>query len=109
MRTFGGIRSPGSRGEAPGTDIRAGYDRILVESGTDQKGAPLKRPACPGCGEPWLRPTQLPGRYRCVYCLQRYELVSGCPKCGAHQTIVRMSTSEDLLCQHCGGSMLQPV
>ena len=34
------------------------------------------RPACPGCGEPWLRPTQLPGRYRCVYCLRRYELVS---------------------------------
>jgi len=21
-------------------------------------------PTCPGCGEPWLRPTQLPGRYR---------------------------------------------
>ena len=30
----------------------------------------LKRPSCPGCGEPWLRPTQLPGRFRCVYCLQ---------------------------------------
>ncbi|MEA2874359.1 MAG: hypothetical protein QOH67_4337, partial [Hyphomicrobiales bacterium] len=26
---------------------------------------------CPGCGEPWLRPTTLPGRYRCVYCLHR--------------------------------------
>ena len=49
------------------------------------------RPALPGCGEPWLRPTQLPGRYRCVYCLRRYELVSGCPDCGEHQTIVRMS------------------
>ena len=24
---------------------------------------------CPNCREPWLRPTQLPGRYRCVYCL----------------------------------------
>ena len=35
-----------------------------------------KRPKCPGCGEPWLRPTQLAGRFRCVYCLSRYELVS---------------------------------
>src|SRR5215204_4776578 len=58
--------------------------------------ATLKRPSCPGCGEPWLRPTQLPGRYRCVYCLRRYELVSQCPNCGEHQTIARMSTNEDL-------------
>ena len=41
------------------------------------------RPPCPGCGEPWLRPTNLPGRYRCVYCLRRYELRSDCPDCGA--------------------------
>ena len=64
---------------------------------------------CPSCGEPWLRKTQLPGRYRCVYCLRRYELVSGCPNCGEHQTMVRMSADEDLLCQHCGHSMLKPV
>ena len=69
----------------------------------------IKRPSCPSCGEPWLRPTQLPGRYRCVYCLSRFELVSGCPNCGEHQTMVRMSTDEDLLCQHCGHSMLSPV
>ena len=69
----------------------------------------LRRPACPGCGEPWLRPTQLPGRYRCVYCLSRYELVSACPDCGAHQTIVRMSADEDMRCQSCGHSMLQSV
>ena len=37
---------------------------------------------CPGCGEPWLRPTTLPGRYRCVYCLHRFELRSVCPDCG---------------------------
>ena len=35
---------------------------------------------CPHCGEPWLRPTNLPGRYRCVYCLHRFELVSGLPE-----------------------------
>ena len=29
-----------------------------------------------------LRPTVVPGRYRCVYCLQRWELVSVCPDCG---------------------------
>ena len=67
------------------------------------------RPPCPGCGEPWLRPTQLPGRFRCVYCLRRYELVSQCPDCGEHQTIARMSHTEDMICQHCGGSMLRPV
>ena len=69
----------------------------------------LRRPPCPGCGEPWLRPTQLPGRFRCVYCLRRYELVSQCPDCGEHQTIARMSHTEDMICQHCGGSMLRPV
>ena len=63
--------------------------------------ARLPRPACPGCGEPWLRPTQLPGRFRCVYCLRRYELVSQCPNCGEHQTIARMSSTEDMICQHC--------
>jgi ribosomal protein S27E len=69
----------------------------------------MRRASCPGCGEPWLRPTQLPGRFRCVYCLCRYELVSQCPDCGEHQTIVRMSTTEDMTCQMCGGSMLRPV
>lgn len=74
-----------------------------------QNTATGRRPACPGCGEPWLRPTQLPGRFRCVYCLSRYELVSQCPDCGEHQTIVRMSTTEDMSCQTCGGSMLRPI
>ena len=41
---------------------------------------------CPSCHEPWLRPTTVPGRYRCVYCLHRYELRSVCPGCGEHQT-----------------------
>ena len=50
-----------------------------------------------------------PGRFRCVFCLQRYELVSQCPDCGEHQTIVRMSRSEDMVCQHCRHSMLRPV
>ena len=60
--------------------------------------------ASPGCARP-----SCPAAIRCVYCLRRYELVSQCPNCGEHQTIVRMSTSEDMLCQHCGGSMLKPV
>ena len=63
--------------------------------------------ALPGCGEPWLRPTQLPGRFRCVYCLRRFELVSQCPNCGEHQTIARMSSTEDMTCQPCGDSMLR--
>ena len=70
---------------------------------------PLGRAPCPNCGEPWLRPTNLPGRYRCVYCLHRYELRSVCPDCGEHSTIVRMSDTANITCVHCGGSMLCPV
>ena len=72
--------------------------------------APVKLgPECPGCGEPWLRPTAVPGRYRCVYCLQRYELVSVCPNCGEHSTIVRMSSTAIVACNNCHESMLQAV
>ena len=66
-------------------------------------------PQCPNCGEPWLRPTNLPGRYRCVYCLHRFELTSVCPNCGEHSTIVRMSSTAILKCNNCGDSMLQAV
>jgi hypothetical protein len=64
---------------------------------------------CPSCGEPWLRPTQLAGRYRCVYCLTRFQLMAYCPTCGEHSTIVRMSDSDQMECVRCGGSMLKPV
>jgi hypothetical protein len=64
---------------------------------------------CPGCGEPWLRPTQLAGRYRCVNCLVRFQLMAYCPNCGEHSTMVRMRESHDLECVRCGGSMLKPV
>ena len=37
---------------------------------------------CPNCHEPWLRPANVPGRYRCVNCLHRFELRSVCPYCG---------------------------
>ena len=63
-------------------------------------------PPCPGCHEPWLRPTQLPGRYRCVYCLVRFQLMSNCPRCGEHSTLVRMTSTATLSCNACGGSML---
>lgn len=66
-------------------------------------------PLCPGCGEPWLRPSAVPGRYRCVYCMRRYELVSVCPDCGEHSTIVRMSTTAITQCNHCHGNMLRAV
>ena len=33
-----------------------------------------------------------------------FELVSQCPNCGEHQTISRMSRTEDMKCQHCGGT-----
>ena len=66
-------------------------------------------PECPNCGEPWLRPTAVPGHYRCVYCLQRYELASVCPNCGEHSTIARMSSTAVVACNHCKGSMLRAV
>jgi hypothetical protein len=62
---------------------------------------------CAACGEPWLRPTQLPGRYRCVNCLTRFQLMSYCPSCGEHSTIMRMSDTDELTCVICGGSMLK--
>ena len=63
-------------------------------------------PGCPGCGEPWLRATNLAGRYRCVNCLHRFELASVCPNCGEHSTIVRMSSTALYACNHCHASML---
>jgi uncharacterized protein (DUF983 family) len=87
-----------------------------VDSGTgetaDSQPAPadsLQRPNCPGCGEPWLRPAQLPGRFVCVYCLRRFELVSQCPNCGEHGTISRLTRTEDMKCQACGHSMLRSI
>ena len=64
---------------------------------------------CPGCGEPWLRPSTLPGRYRCVNCLHRFELRSVCPECGEHSTMVRMSSTAAMSCNACGSSMLLEV
>ena len=66
-------------------------------------------PICPGCNEPWLRPTQLPGRYRCVNCLVRFQLMSYCQSCGEHSTIVRMRDTANMTCVRCGGSMLKPL
>ncbi len=65
---------------------------------------------CPSCSEPWLRPTgNMPGRYRCVNCLHRFELTSSCPDCGAHGTIARMSHTSDLHCASCGAWMLTEI
>jgi DNA-directed RNA polymerase subunit RPC12/RpoP len=66
-------------------------------------------PHCPACGELGLRGTNLAGRYRCVSCLRRFELRSGCPNCGAHSTIARMSDTADVACRNCGASMLAPI
>lgn len=63
---------------------------------------------CPDCGEPWLRATAA-GKYRCVNCLTRFELLSVCPDCGEHSTIVRMSSTSIVKCNHCGATMLRAV
>ena len=64
---------------------------------------------CPSCGEPWLRPTNLPGRYRCVNCLHRFELRSVCPNCGEHSTLVRSASAPLPKCGACGTSLLRAV
>ena len=78
-------------------------------SGTETEGSIDLGPICPGCGEPWLRATNLPGRFHCVNCLHRFELRSECPDCGAHSTVARMSRSADLRCNSCGGDMLRAI
>ena len=66
-------------------------------------------PKCPASGEPWLRGTNLAGRYRCLNCLKRFELRSDCPNCGEHSTIARMSDTANVICRNCGSSMLQRI
>ena len=82
---------------------------LRARGGLNEPRSPSSEPLCPNCGEPWLRPTNLPGRYRCVYCLHRFELVSVCPDCGEHSTIVRMASTAIVMCNVCGGSMLREI
>ena len=63
----------------------------------------------PGLPRAVAAPDDDAGRYRCVYCLRRYELSSVCPNCGEHSTIVRMSSTAILTCNHCRASMLTQV
>ena len=94
----------GARGIAP--EIRPHRQNERVPAAEESIDLGLE---CPGCHEPWLRATNLPGRYRCVYCLKRFELRSDCPDCGAHSTIARMSDTANVRCRNCGGSMLAPI
>ena len=57
-------------------------------------GSPRAWSAPPAASRGCARRTS-PGRYRCVYCLHRFELRSVCPDCGEHSTIVRMSEHRD--------------
>ena len=71
-----GATASGSAGE-PLALLRLHKGESLSAGGeeTTQTG-----PDCPSCGERWLRGTNLPGRYRCVYCLHRFELRSRVPE-----------------------------
>ena len=80
-------------------------DASLRRAGRGRPRARSARTAASrGCGR-----RNLPGRYRCVYCLHRFELTSVCPNCGEHSTIVRMSSTAIMKCNNCGDSMLQAV
>ena len=90
-------RCAGAADAAPPRPHRRLLHRPHAQELSDGGRMPRRRPGppidlgpqCPHCGEPWLRPTNLPGRYRCVYCLHRFELTSVCPNCGEHSTIVQ--------------------
>jgi hypothetical protein len=103
-----GVRAAGGHDPLPARDAlsRLPGDPLSIDGMTEQVSLGME---CPNCAEPWLRPTTLPGRYRCVFCLHRYELRSVCPDCGEHSTIVRMSDTSITACVHCGGSMLCEV
>lgn len=64
---------------------------------------------CPICHRGELKPTNLPGRYRCDTCLRRLELVSVCPNCGEHSTLVRSASGPLPTCGACGSSLLRAV
>jgi DNA-directed RNA polymerase subunit RPC12/RpoP len=81
----------------------------VAQERTTGGGTKSEGPRCPSCGEPWLRGTNLAGRYRCVFCLHRFELRSECPECGAHSTIARMSDTANVACPNCSASMLRPI
>ncbi len=82
-----------------------------MSGGRAPKRTPVELGArCPACAEPWLRASaNLPGRYRCVWCLRRFELRSDCPQCGSHSTIARMSDTANLECPNCLSSMLREL
>ena len=52
---------------------------LYCDAMADRRRLPLGM-ECPACHEPWLRPSNLAGRYRCVNCLHRFELRSVCPR-----------------------------
>ena len=110
--TSGVVRLPSIAPHRDGTDgffiarLRALLTaRPLAAAGTRRAAARSAPAAASGaCG-----PTNLPGRYRCISCLRRYELRSDCPDCGAHATIARMPTPRTCTCRNCGGSMLVAI
>ena len=66
-----------------------------------RRRAPFGVQTAPAAASRGCAPRSFPGRFVCVNCLRRFELVSQCPNCGEHQTISRMSRTEDMKCQHC--------
>ena len=69
--------------------------------------ATLQRPTCPGCGEPWLRPTQLPGPLPLRLLPAPLRARLAVPELRRAPDDRPDEPTEDMLCQHCGDSMLQ--
>ena len=92
---------------APGRHGRILHRAAAGEHERRRSHRPRRR--LPGVPRAVAAPTNLPGRYRCVNCLHRFELLSVCPNCGEHSTIVRMSSTALYACNHCQSSMLQPI
>ena len=74
----------------------AGCERRAASTTVDLGPTSAPPATSPGCAR-----RTCPGRYRCVNCLHRFELRSVCPNCGEHSTIVRMSSTALVQCNHC--------
>ena len=101
------LRRRGDHGAAGGRTAVGAVDRryTLARERTPSSSAPSAPAAASrGCGRRRCRAATAAST-----ACSAIELVSVCPNCGEHSTIVRMSSTAIVACNHCHGSMLQAV
>ena len=89
-------------GESPPRALRA----RMSSGGRTERPRPLAA-GLPGLRRAVAAPDAAPGPLPLRLLPAALRAGLAVPDCGEHQTIVRMSDTEDMRCQHCGDSMLQ--